>query len=284
MAPWHAESPCRKPPQRAVPRHGAIGEAPRAAWMGRFGARFVVVLAALWSFGGLTAQAASQHKLPERYRHSPYSLMSLSVGHPNDGWQVRAKKLRNTRALKVRNKSHGRNYAHPALVLMLRRTAKDIASAAPGSVMLVGDLSFDEGGPISGHYSHQSGRDADIAFYVTDAQGEPVNSQRFVAFDSEGRAKDKSGLRFDDWRNYLLVEAWVKDRRAGISHIFVSRELRSRLLKYGRSQARFREHYREVVGLLKQPENALPHDDHFHVRISCPKRQEGLCKEHSTSR
>ena len=82
-----------------------------------------------------------EERLPEKYRRSPYSLMSLSVGHPNSGFQLRAKKLRSTKYLKVRSRSRDLAYGHPALVLMLRRSAKDIGRAIPGSKMLVGDLS-----------------------------------------------------------------------------------------------------------------------------------------------
>src|SRR5690606_36397738 len=99
---------------------------------------------------------------------SPYSLMSLSVGHPKHGFQVRAKKLRPRPYLKIKSGSRGENYGHPALVLMLKRSARDIARAVPGSVMLVGDLSSKRGGPLAGHHSHQSGHDADVVFYAKD--------------------------------------------------------------------------------------------------------------------
>ena len=34
-----------------------------------------------------------------------------------------------------------------------------------------------------------------------------------------------------------------------------------------------------VQALFMQPDNAEPHDDHFHVRIRCPKDQADICKE-----
>jgi penicillin-insensitive murein endopeptidase len=203
--------------------------------------------------------------------------MSLSVGHPNDGWQVRAKRLRNTDSLRVRSKSNKLSYGHPALVLMLKRTAKDIASAEPGSVMLVGDLSREGGGALAGHRSHQSGRDADVGFDVTDKNGKAKLSTEFHAFREDGTAKDGSGLLFDDWRNWLLVKSWILDKRAGISHIFVHTSLRRRLLSYAAKNPRAKRYVTEAAGLLKQPEGVSPHDDHFHVRIACPKRHQGLC-------
>jgi murein endopeptidase len=142
------------------------------------------------TFAGLLVSmpvfSRGQRDLPERFRKAPYSLMSLSVGYPNDGWQLRAKRLRSSDRLKVRKDCRKNSYGHPALVLMLERTAKDIFAAQKGSVMLVGDLSDENGGPLYGHRSHQSGRDADIGFFVTDKKGRPITSDRFVAFNADG--------------------------------------------------------------------------------------------------
>ncbi|NLE86441.1 MAG: hypothetical protein GX607_08590 [Myxococcales bacterium] len=224
------------------------------------------------------AGARTRRELPERYKKPPFSLMSLSVGHPNAGWQVRAKKLRDTRYLKVRPSSEKRSYAHPALVLMLQRSARDIGKMAPGAKMFVGDLSYEHGGPISGHRSHQSGRDADLAFYMKDKNGKRVPSPRFVAFDGDGKARDGSGYVFDDELNWLLVQSWARDTRAGLSHIFISRPLRLRLIRFAQRNPHYRKYLPQAQALLKQPERGEPHDDHFHVRITCPKGQEDICR------
>jgi penicillin-insensitive murein DD-endopeptidase len=228
-----------------------------------------------------SAQSAPIQKLPPQYQRAPYSLMSLSVGHPNQGWQLRAKRLRRSGHLKIKEGSEQRVYGHPALVLMLGRTSKQVARGAPGSVMLVGDLSSEQGGKLSGHVSHQSGRDADVGFYATDARGRAVVLDHFVAFAADGRAKDGSGLLFDDWRNWLLLEAWAQDRRAGLSHIFVATALKNRLLAWARRRPAFHKRIDRVAMLLKQPENSEPHDDHFHVRVSCPSNQTDICREES---
>lgn len=227
------------------------------------------------------ARAGKERELPDKFSRSPFSLMSLSVGHPNDGWQVRAKRLRNTPQLHVRDSSQRKNYGHPALVLMLRRSATDLAKALPGSVMLVGDLSYKHGGPIAGHRSHQSGRDADIGFYVQNSKERAVESTRFIAFDSEGKARGGGKYVFDDRRNWLLVQSWARDERAGLSHIFVSNGLRQRLLAYANRSAEYRRYIPAARALLKQPEVGEAHDDHFHVRIACPKRQSEICRAES---
>lgn len=236
-------------------------------------------------FSGVAVSAKTlETGLPAQFRQYPFSVMSLTVGHPNQGYQLRAKKLSDTAHLVVKKSSSKYRYAHPALVLMLRRSAKELARDSGGTKMLVGDLSREEGGPLYGHRSHQSGRDADVGFYAVNSKGKSIQLDRFVKFASDGKAADGSGLLFDDYRNWLLVQSWVTDTRAGLSHIFVSHGLRSRLLAYAARQPRFRRHVQRAAQLLKQPERGEPHDDHFHVRIACPKSQIELCKTESARR
>ena len=94
---------------------------------------------------------------------------------------------------------------------------------------------------------------------MKDARGRSHVPDRFIAFDGNGKAKDGSGLVFDDYRNWLLVQSWVRDRRAGLSHIFVSRPLRARLLAlWPQDQGVQPATPMKSPGLLKQPENSLP--------------------------
>ncbi len=227
------------------------------------------------------AEAGSTRDLPAKFQKAPYALMSLTVGHPNDGWQVRAKRLKPNKYLHIKKGSRENSYGHPSLILMLQRSAKEIAKGARGSVLVVGDISDKNGGPLSGHHSHQSGRDADVAFYALDGDGKRIVLDHFVKFGGDGKAVDGSGYTFDDWRNWLLVQSWVRDRRAGLSHISISSPLRQRLVRYAARQPAFKKYVTEVSALLKQPEDAEPHDDHFHVRVSCPKRQTEICREQS---
>jgi penicillin-insensitive murein endopeptidase len=205
------------------------------------------------------------------------------VGSPTAGWQLRAKRLKASADLRIQQKSLDYTYGLPSLVLMLHRTAKQVARQTPGSVLLVGDLSRELGGPLYGHKSHQSGRDADVGFFVLDPAGKPLNPERLVAFDQRGKARDGSGLVFDDYRNWLLVQLWLKDHRARLQHVFVASHLRKRLLDFARRRPPFRKYVQAASSLLRQPQNALPHDDHFHVRIECPEDQASLCVTHAQS-
>jgi penicillin-insensitive murein endopeptidase len=235
-----------------------------------------------WVFTTLVATAAfatySDANLPLAFRKLPYSQMSLSVGSPIEGFQLRAKRLRPSDTLILKNGRHT-TYGHPSLVLMLQRSAKQMAREAAGAVLLVGDLSSEQGGPLPGHRSHQSGRDADVGFFVMDAKGRPQRADRFVPFGGDGLARDGSGLVFDDYRNWLLIQMWLKDARAGIKYVFVAKPLRERLLAFASSRPAFKKYAEPAARLLIQPSNSAAHDDHFHVRITCPKGQERLCVE-----
>ncbi len=216
-------------------------------------------------------------ELPAQYRRSPFAMMSLSVGLPTNGWQIRAKQLKMTQNLWIQDKSVPYSYGHPALVLMLHRTAKQMARQTPGSVLLVGDLSREFGGPLAGHKSHQSGRDVDVGFFVTDPKGRPLNARQLRTFDKDGKARDGSGLRFDDYRNWLLVQLWLKDDRAELEYVFVASHLRRRLLAFAAARPAFSKYVEGASQFLRQPSNGLPHDDHFHIRIACPEKQRALC-------
>lgn len=207
------------------------------------------------------------------------SKVSLSIGHPNSGSQLRAKRLKKSTHVVILENSKDRMYGHPSLVLMLERSAKQVGKTARNAKLVVGDLSAKDGGPLSGHHSHQSGRDADLAFYMRDEKGRVVQPKKFVAFGADGKAKDGSGLVFDDALNWALVESFAKDHRAGLAYLFISRPLKARLLAYAVKHEK--KHIKEVQALFVQPDNAEPHDDHFHVRIRCPKGQEDVCKEQS---
>ena len=250
-------------------------------WKWARSAAALAALGAALSALSPSASAGTGRDLPRRYLDAPFSLMSLTVGYPNAGFQLRAKKLKESTFLKVKDSSRERVFAHPALVLMLERSAREVARFEHGSLMMVGDLSSREGGPLPGHVSHQSGRDADVGFYLKDGAGRPVVREHFQPLDPNGRARYEPGLYFDDYRNWLLLRAWVTDDRAGLAHIFVSTGLRWRLLEYGRKEPQFAKYLPEVSALLKQPAGRAVHDDHFHVRIACPDNLGELCYNES---
>ena len=197
-----------------------------------------------------------------------------SIGSPTDGRLEGGIPLAPSRELRLKN-PQGARWGLPALVALLERSADRLAQRFHGSVVVVGDLSRRRGGDIAGHKSHESGRDADVGFFFLGAKGEQIPSAQFHVVDADGIAVDDRSLRFDDARNWALVEAWVTDPRARVEHIFVADALRARLLKAARERGTYRPVLNRAAIALKQPTTGQAHDDHFHVRIACPRRSAG---------
>ncbi|HNS98253.1 MAG TPA: penicillin-insensitive murein endopeptidase [Polyangiaceae bacterium] len=205
---------------------------------------------------------------------------ALSVGAPNAGSLVRGSKLETSDHIRVVPDWNHPDYRWglPELVQMLQRAAHHIHEKHGPCRMSVGDLSCREGGSLRKHRSHQSGRDVDIAFYMVDRKGKPLYHSSFVAFGADGRAINHPEARFDDTRNWALVATLLSDPKARVQQIFVSNDVRKRLLIEAERQQAPRRLRLEAARVLIQPSGSSAHADHFHVRIACPPNQRGACE------
>jgi penicillin-insensitive murein endopeptidase len=229
----------------------------------------------------LTASAGAWPGAARRPVHaalgaSPLKLaMGRSVGSPTAGHLVGGSRLPEAPYLRVLPL-----YAHDqvrwglgSLVGMIDRAARKVRKAFPEAVLSVGHLSRPGGGEVDRHRSHESGRDADIGFYVRDVRGKQIFAEHLVPFRGDGTAPSWPGAYFDDARNWALVRALLTDPEARVSHIFVALPLRARLLAYAAKVGAPAEIRTRAAMTVMQPHGSLPHDDHFHVRISCPAWQ-----------
>lgn len=166
------------------------------------------------------------------------------------------------------------------LVNAIEHAAHEVHRRYPDAVLGVGQLSRKGGGEIDRHASHESGRDADLAFYLVDPLGKAVQRDHFYAIRPDGHAASDPRLRFDDGRNFALIAALVNDPHARVTHIFVATHLRTRLLAYAAKVGASPALRSRMAELLMQPHHALPHDDHFHVRVACPWSSQG-CVENA---
>ncbi|AKT36543.1 penicillin-insensitive murein endopeptidase [Chondromyces crocatus] len=204
---------------------------------------------------------------------------SMSLGAPNRGQLQGGQRLRSTRHLEVR--PGARTWGVPQLVQALQRAATSVNKKFGHSVLLVGDLSKQGGGELDGHRSHQTGRDADLGFYATNSRGKPIQLKRFVAFDGAGESRGTpSWARFDDARNWALVQALLEDRNVNIRYLIVSSGLRTRLLAHAARKKVPKELLDRALATLISPKDSS-HDDHFHIRIGCPETMRGTCIEES---
>lgn len=199
-------------------------------------------------------------------------IIGRSVGSPTDGTLIGGARLADGPHLRSYPSyaGHEARWGLPSLVSMIDRSAKAVRKQFPDAVLSVGHLSKAGGGEIDRHASHESGRDADLGFYVKSKSGKPLYADHMVAFAADGSAPSWPGAYFDEAKNWALVASLLADGRARITHIFVATHIRERLLTYAqRSGVPYAVRVR-ASEVLAQPRGSLPHDDHFHVRIACP--------------
>ena len=213
----------------------------------------------------------------ERRSKTPDAPRTESVGSPNEGRLQGGKKLE---ASKVLRPVRSHRWGVPALVGMLERSAARVAKKFSGAQLVVGDLSRKGGGEVDGHRSHESGRDADIGFYMRRGN-KPWAPGQFVPIDAEGKAAGYPSVTFDDARNWALVEAWLTDREASVQLILVAHHIKLRLLAEARRAGAPAEVQNRAASLMVHPKRGLPHDNHFHVRVACPRSSDD-CIEYGT--
>jgi penicillin-insensitive murein endopeptidase len=202
-----------------------------------------------------------------------------SVGLPHQGCLTNAVQLPSQGPAHRWFRAAGHYYGTREMVDTIQFAAARVRDQYPGSPkLLVGDLSARRGGRLRGHASHRSGRDVDLLFYMTSVSGEPIDSAGFVKFGADGLAEVETqrGVRwaqFDVARNWALTKALVEAPGPGVVWLFVSRPLEALLTEYAFASGEDPELVWYAENVMLQPRNALPHDDHFHLRIACSQEQ-----------
>jgi penicillin-insensitive murein DD-endopeptidase len=165
------------------------------------------------------------------------------------------------------------------LVRLVEGAAAAVRRQDRGARLMVADLSQRRGGPFEHHGSHQSGRDADLAFFMRDRDGRPVAPADFIAFDRNGYSVDPPlAYRFDTARNWALVAALLASDRAEVQWIFVAEHLKRLLLEQADASGASPALVARARRVLRQP-GAKSHWDHFHVRVRCPADGEQICRD-----
>lgn len=199
--------------------------------------------------------------------------ISRSIGDVSYGYLIEAARLRwphpSLATLKVQSERH-LIYATYELIKILELAALHVQKTSPEAITYLGNLGQLGGGDIRWSVSHNSGRDADVAFFVTDEQGRPAIMPDLLPLDEQGRYEGEHGVfLFDVPRSWALVEGLLIAGGDKLQYIFVADWLREMLLEHARAQGAEPVHIARAAQLLQQPRATLPHHDHFHVRIYC---------------
>src|SRR5580692_4276920 len=149
---------------------------------------------------------------------------SVSVGKPSRGYLLDGTRIPDsgdgfvTREVWVRR---GARYGTDELVELVTGVAHRMATRVRDVRIVVGDLSTRGGaGGDAFHRSHQSGRDADLLYYLRDGAGKPVEPDAMHPLDRDGRARDGSGVVLDVTRQWLLVRELLTAPEANVQWLF----------------------------------------------------------------
>ncbi len=216
------------------------------------------------------------------------SLSSTSLRNPNDGSLVGGVPLPlSARGLRFNPKRDpAARYGTVEVVRALVNAGRIVDEELGGLPVTINDLSYQRGGPIPHHSSHQNGRDVDVFFYQLGPDGAPIESVG-AFFDPSGAAvdfrdladpSDDVALRLDVPRTWRFVRALIEDSAANLQAIYLAEHLRSLLLSHARERGAPESTVARFADMTCQPE--YPHDDHFHFRFYCsPDDIEAGCRD-----
>ncbi len=188
-----------------------------------------------------------------------------SRGAANGGRLDSAQPLTSGKGFFVRNpdRAYGTEIALNTIVDCIGETRDRFPKAHD---LFVGDLSFKGGGYMKPHKSHQSGRDADISYYI---KGGP-DARRFTVATRQ---------TLDVEKTWDLFERFIESGK--VVYIFVDYSLQEVLYEHAQKKGKKQEFLDKVfqyprgrghsVGIIRYSRG---HDDHFHIRFKCDSKDE----------
>jgi LysM repeat protein len=193
-------------------------------------------------------------------------LTGQSRGRPSHGWLHQPTQL--PRSSHYFRRRVERTWAAAHVIDHTLNAIHEAHAAIPKLHRLaIGDLSDRDGGPISGHASHQSGRDIDIGlFYRKVPAGYP---EEFIEANADN---------FDATATWALLETLVRtaNEEGGIEKVFLDYELQRGLYAAARADGWSKT---KLVDVFQYPDGAYAkhglvrhepkHADHMHVRFAC---------------
>jgi penicillin-insensitive murein DD-endopeptidase len=176
-------------------------------------------------------------------------------------------------------RNRGLRYGTDEMVSLIVHAGRELDRRVPGQVLGVADISLPSGGPSAWHRSHQAGRDVDLLLLARDADGRPVRTEVMHRFGPDGRVRPDPRatepppeIFFDDAANWAVVRTLLANPIAEVQYIFLSDDLKQRLLDRAYEIGEPSDLIVRASYLLHQPSDSLAHDDHMHVRIYCAPR------------
>jgi penicillin-insensitive murein endopeptidase len=209
--------------------------------------------------------------------------LSGSVGWPHHGVQTDAVELPDSGVGFTRYRVRGGHYwGQPELVLGIQEAAARVDAELPGGEpLVVGDLSARFGGKIERHFSHRSGRDVDLLWYLTSLDGTPVRNTAFIPLSGARPAwlSPHGFVTLDSARQWALIKALLSSPYLEVQFLYCSRSVEELLLEHARAHGEDPAVLQRAADVMLEPTDSLPHDDHLHLRMACsPQRSVAGCE------
>ncbi len=193
-----------------------------------------------------------------------------SVGSPQRGKLVEPERLPQSK--KYYRRRLPRTYAAAHVIDQVTAAIDAVSAEHPKTSRLaIGDLSDADGGRLSGHNSHQSGRDVDLGLYFI---GRPDGYPKEFVAASKGK--------LDVAAMWTLIDTLHQQSKkpGGPTKIFLDYRIQKQIYQYARkhekvSAARLKKIFSYPDGhwakgrLVQHIRN---HHDHVHVRYGCPPK------------
>lgn len=155
--------------------------------------------------------------------------------------------------------SRNRYYGHPRLVQFIREFGQQ-AQTGGFADLYIGDLGQPRGGPMAfGHASHQTGQDVDIWFNLKPKPGKPAAEREQIEIPLMTTA-DERGIDRANWTPRHVDLLRLAAKFPVVERIFVHWTIKKELCQTVTGDRTWLHKLRPWYG----------HNDHFHVRISCP--------------
>lgn len=194
---------------------------------------------------------------------------SSSTGRPTRGKLAHGRHLGKGVGYRLRFPKNA--YGVEPVNKILRRCARQVAVRFPGSAkLLIGDISRPTGGHFPPHSSHQSGRDADVGYYLG---GNLQNKTLHLVAPSH----------LDYAKNWTLLRCYLKSGE--VVRIYMDRKIQKGYVRFLRRKRIVDAATidRLFGAVAPNPHRALirhskGHDTHLHVRFRCAPDAVG-CEE-----
>lgn len=259
-------SGCTRAKQGASGKHYKVVSGDSLASIARRHGTTIDELRRLNGIEGSLIRVGQDLRVPGEDARAIRLLSGQSRGTPGHGWLHKPTQL--PRSGHYYRRRLERTWAAAHVIDHTLNAIHEARESFPKAHRLaIGDLSDQDGGPLSGHASHQSGRDIDIGLYYRKVPTE--YPKEFVV-----ATKDS----IDAGATWALLEGFVRSasKPGGVEKVFLDYEVQGWLYAAARKDGWSKA---KLEGVFQYPDGRYAkhgmvrhepnHGDHMHVRFTC---------------